>query len=618
MSYMNKIGITCVISLLSLPDSYAQMDLNPFPKNNQNDYHPDFKVWYTDEESVDKDLVSLSVLFDKLSSLKGKVAESSCNLLASLCLLDSIQIKYIRLSNYFDMLDALHRDDAARKRNEELISEVERNTVWFYRELSSIPQKYFQHFTKEQSELKHYHYFIQTRWREKKRIQSALIDESVSGWQYELYQTILKSSRFPDINSRYGELNVLKDRVRIETSSDSLLRREGYKKLHEVYAHHKSLYAFSLIHLAIAQNSSAKQKGFKDAAEQFYFDKFYSRKDIDNLFKKILDSVAIFKEYQAIRKDYLERQNRRKLSIWDVKFSGDFEQPFFTIDSATTIICKALSPLGKDFQAELRELLNPINGRMELGKLLNKRPGNFSRGFVGSQSILYATQFSGLYNDIRIMTHEGTHAVHRAMMNHNHVLPTYAVGPSYLFESFAILSEFLLSDYLVTNAATKEEKQFYLEKYFDWKGMAIFSIAQDAILEQSIHDGVVTGEITSASDLDSVNNLINQQFSIWPTAEFPEQNLRWITNSLFYEDPFYNINYVLGALVAMQLYDLYQNDSQAFQRKYETLLKNGFTDNPAPLLKRFMDIDIQDPQLIDKAMRQTRLKLAELRILYQN
>src|SRR5664279_3805588 len=118
---------------------------------------------------------------------------------------------------------------------------------------------------------------------------------------------------------------------------------------------------------------------------------------------------------------------------------------------------------------------------------------------------------------MRVLVHESTHAVHRQMMNNNGVLPVYATGPNYLFESFAIFSEFLLTDYLMVQSKTKTEKQFYLEQYFDNKGMALFSIAADALLEQKIHDGVSSGTINNADDLDSLNQSVNKIFSIWDT-----------------------------------------------------------------------------------------------------
>lgn len=45
--------------------------------------------------------------------------------------------------------------------------------------------------------------------------------------------------------------------------------------------------------------------------------------------------------------------------------------------------------------------------------------------------------------------------------------------------------------------------------------MALFSIAQDALLEEEIHNGVASGSIKNENDLDEVNQKVNKKFSIW-------------------------------------------------------------------------------------------------------
>jgi oligoendopeptidase F len=254
---------------------------------------------------------------------------------------------------------------------------------------------------------------------------------------------------------------------------------------------------------------------------------------------------------------------------------------------------------------------------MEIAPDKNKRAGGFSRGFIGTNSIFYTGGYRGYYDDVRVLTHESTHAVHRQLMNNIGVLPVYASGPDYLFESFAIFNEFLLTDYLIAQSKTKPEKQYYLEQYFDNKGMALFSIAADALLEQKIHEGVSSGIINNADDLDSLNQSINKIFSVWNTESYPELNQRWITASLFYEDPFYEINYVLGAVLALKYYQLYNQNKDLFRKNYSALLKNGFNSSPQELLKNFLGIDIDSPELVTDAISIIKIKVGQFDYLYR-
>ncbi|HSE40073.1 MAG TPA: M3 family metallopeptidase [Acidobacteriota bacterium] len=208
----------------------------------------------------------------------------------------------------------------------------------------------------------------------------------------------------------------------------------------------------------------------------------------------------------------------------------------------------------------------------------------------------FASSYQGFYNDVRMLTHESTHAIHRQLMKTNNVLPVYAEGPHYLFESFAMFNELLLPDFLYQNEKDPS-RAYYLEQFFDGKGMALFSIALDAALEQEIYDGVQKGNIRNADDLDNVTEKITRQYSIW-ADKHKELRMRWITNSLFYEDPIYQINYVYGALLALKYYSMFLNKPNSFVPRYIALMKNGFNAPPEELLKKFLDIDLNDPRLL--------------------
>ena len=72
--------------------------------------------------------------------------------------------------------------------------------------------------------------------------------------------------------------------------------------------------------------------------------------------------------------------------------------------------------------------------------------------------------------------------------------------------------------------------------------------------------------------------------------------------SLMYEDPFYDINYIYGSLLALNFYAMYLHDPEHFVPRYVALMKNGFNAPPATLLKRFLDLDVHDSRLLSNAL----------------
>ena len=131
--------------------------------------------------------------------------------------------------------------------------------------------------------------------------------------------------------------------------------------------------------------------------------------------------------------------------------------------------------------------------------------------------------------------------------------------------------------------------------------MKLFSVAQEATVELAIYEGVKQGKIEAADDLDALTKHIGERYSIW-SAKHDELKMQWITSTLFYEDPLYDINYVYGSLLALKYYEMYTHNPEPFVPRYVRLMKNGFDASPEVLLKMYLDIDLRDPRLITDAI----------------
>jgi oligoendopeptidase F len=543
------------------------------PLSEADRYHIDFTRFFASPEAERAQRAKLESILKELESLRGKTTNSAENLERALRLNDQAQTEFYRHYAYLYLRNAIDTtDEDSLKQSSALDAEVASRTAFLRHELMTLTERQLAVFVARIPALSSYQFAIESARRYSPHALSVKEEELLNAiapnndWAAELY-----------------------DKTITQQQTTALQR---------------DVLAFTLTRLASARTRLAHLHNFPDAASQAYFDSYWTKSNVDNLLTQLAQKADLFKRYQRIRAEYLKTQ--------DPKLR---KSPRFTIDEASEIIRNALGPLGPDYARELSSLLDPANGRMDIVRGENRRRGGFSQGFIGTDSVFYSAGFTGSYNDMRILTHESTHAVHRQLMNRNGVLPGYANGPHYLFEAFAIFNEFLLPDYLYRHTTEAGLQRFYLESFLEGKGLVMFRVAPEVMIEHAVYEGVESGRIKNEDDLDQLSQ--KSFATYWWSEKQDEFKQRWMNIPLMYEDPFYDANYIYGSLLALNFYEMYLHDAKNFTPRYIALMKSGFGAPPSVLLKRFLDLDINDPRLLSNALRIMEEKVSLLEKNYQ-
>jgi oligoendopeptidase F len=602
-----------VLLLLSMPPCsvFCQERFEPIPQQVAPQYHVDFaRNFFASPEAEKADRANLYATLKDLESFKGRVANSADNLQRALQLNDSAQVQLNRHYNYLYLRYAVNTiDETSLAESSALYAEVSARTAFLRQELMQVDDRTLGAFVVRKPSLKTYLFAIESVRRYRPYTLSLKEEELLSAtapinsdWQADLYDKLRE--RTPPIA--------------LPSGSDQKAREEAFKKSYASLASQRALYAFALMRLASSRTRLAQVRHFADAPSEVYFNSYWTKTEVDDLLEQIARKADLYKRYQRLRADHIKQiTGYQEVNLWDMSVPPPgMQPPRYTIAQASQIIRAALAPLGPEYGRELAALLDPANGRMDIVPGGHRKRGGFSEGFIGTDSVFYSSGFAGYYNDVRVLTHETTHAVHRQLMNHNHVLPSYAEGPHYLFESFAIFNEFLLPDYLYSHETDPLRKQYYLEQFLEGKGMEMFGVAPEVVVEHAVYDGVRQGSIKGADDLDALTKRIYSRYSIWP-EKHDELKGQWMNISLMYEDPFYDINYVYGVLLALKFYEMYTRDPGHFVPRYIALMRNGFDAPPGILLKRFLDIDLNDPRLMSDDLRVLEDKVDLLEKSYQ-
>lgn len=516
----------CAAMLLST--AYAQESFDPFP-NGAARYHLDFSRIFASSEAEKADRAVLARELDALLAMRGHVAD---NLLAALQKNDAVQARVARHAMYLYLRHAVDtRDEQSSADDDALEADAAAKSAFLNDEILRLSDARLGKLMAAQPKLETYRYAIESirRWRphtlpEPEEKLLATTAPAALNWQFELYE-------------------------KAKTNRDVV--------------------AFALLRLAASRNVYARLRQFDDAAAWSYFERHLTRADVRRMLDRVAANADVYKRYQKLRAEH----------------PGKSAAPRFTIDEARRILLDATAPLGEEYAAQLRSLLDPANGRMDIVPGPNRKSGGFSQGTLGTRSVFYARGFTGTYNDVRVLAHESTHAVQRQLMDAGGVPMTYTSGASYLAEALAIFNELLLADFMFARGGDP----FYLEQFLDRKGMAAFYIAPEAELEEAVYDGVAAETIRGADDLDALTARVYDRYTIGTPKT------TWMSIRLMYEDPFYDVNYVYGAIIALRMYAMYGRDPKAFAPHYVAMMKNGYTAPPAVLLKRYFGIDLDAP-----------------------
>jgi oligoendopeptidase F len=426
------------------------------------------------------------------------------------------------------------------------------------------------------------------------------------------YRRVTASASYPKISTAAGELD---PRDQAATANpDRAVRRAAAQARASARSAIETPLAAVLVRVVRLQDAAARRRRYDDAPARAYARVGLTPAQVRALLDATARDAGAYREYR----DVLTGEAARRLAIADVRSydlglpPAGVRPPVFTLADARTILPRALAPLGAEYVREYAALLDPRNGRLDVTGGTDRDETGYSLGFPGTVSALYLSPYRGTLSNLRALIHEGGHATHRQLMNQHGVVPVNASGPNGVFEAIAIFNELLLYDDLQRTAPTPAWRAYYLERFLDDATFQVYGSAEETALEEAIHRGVVAGTVRSAADLDALTLRVLEPYEPDASRD-PERRLFWTGRSLFWRDPLYSVNYLYAGVLAAEFYRLRQRDPVGFAPRYTAFLANGFTDEPAVLLHRFLGIDATGTAMVDDAAMLVREKTAELR-----
>ncbi len=367
-------------------------------------------------------------------------------------------------------------------------------------------------------------------------------------------------------------------------AADRATREAAWRRRWQATQARADVDATLLLGIARTRRALAQARGFADAPSAGYVERGLDRVTVERSLADVRAHLALYGRYHALRAQRIRAATGiDDVRPWDLDAGSD-TPPHFTLADVRTIAAAALAPLGRDYVRAFSALLSADAHRLDLADVLGRREaGGFSVSAPGTPAGLYVAAFGGTLGDLRVMLHEGGHAIAAQIADDAGTPSLLAHGPNGLVESYALLNEFLLYDHLAQHARTPAERERYLVALVDDMVFQVFGSAEEATLEQTIHDEVAAGRVQSAVDLDRLSTGVRSAFEPWPADVLHASSSWWASKRLYYQDPFYLVNYLYAGVIAINLYAEAKAHPATFATRYHALLARGY-DAPAETL----------------------------------
>lgn len=567
-----------------------------------NKYKWKLDEYYKSYDEFDKEYDNVSSILNDLDNYKGKLKDSN-KLLEFLMKDFSISAKLMNLDAFIQMKldEELGKDESITRHSKiiKLYNEYSDKESFFEPELLSLSKEEYDNLFNNK-ELAKYKFYLDKIYRMKDHIlneENEIIVNRLSNVA-DNYQNI--ANNIINNENDYGTININgEDTVIALTNLRILLRNNDRKIREEVYSkfygeiEKYSGTLSSLLSSYCALNDEiSKIHKYNSAWDNKLFYLNLSDKVFETLVSVTEKNVKYLHKYYELKK---ERLGLPDLKSYDLSVSLVNNNKEYTIDEAQKMCLEAIKPLGDDYYKHFERVFN--DQHIDYCQYKGKCSGGYCIStFDRSSRILMS--YVGDLTSVSTIIHEGGHDVHHQYITENNDI-VYRSVPNIIAEVTSLTNECLLSNYLVNNGKTKEEKLAGIENILKTIVSNLYGAVREGKIEQEMYKIIETGSsltkenmkklVTDTLDLYYGNTITRNQFD----------GLDWATRSHYYMN-YYLYSYSICVCVASYVAREIIRGNKDILDKYLKFIKTGSNVWAYDAFK-ILGIDLEDKTVYENA-----------------
>lgn len=344
----------------------------------------------------------------------------------------------------------------------------------------------------------------------------------------------------------------------------------------------------------------ARARKFDSVLQQNMFDDAIPDEIYGTLIEQVNSALPIFHRYLSLRANLLDVDD---LAYYDIYAPlVDADTGVFDIERTKRITLEALRPFGDTYLSLLEDGMkkdwmhsHPKEGKNSLAQVT---------GWAYDVHPYILLNHNDDYESLTTFAHEWGHAVHNVLSTQSNPWETYDFS-TFLAEMASTINEILLQEYMIENAATKEEKILYLGNALESVRATVFRQTMFAEFELAIHEATERGESLTGDNLSKryLSLLRKYHGEADGVMEIDElYGIEWAYIPHFYFD-FYLYQYATSMSGAVWFAEQFLSGDEEVRESFIRVLSAGGSDYPHNILLNEAGLDMRKPDAYQAAFQ---------------
>jgi oligoendopeptidase F len=430
----------------------------------------------------------------------------------------------------------------------------------------------------------------------------------IPSWMEQGFGALMTDIPWPKVHNEEGELvqMTLSNYGRFRASKDRAVRKEAVEAFFGTLNQYRHAFAAALGGQAEYSVALARARGY-DRAIEAYLDK--DDVDVavyDNLIAAVNANLEPLHRYVDLRRKVYGYEEIGLHDLYtSLVASADRDIPFA---EARETILEALKPLGPKVGEVLETGMDPASGWIDLYPHKGKGSGAFSASAYGVAPYVKMNYQDSL-NDMSTLAHEFGHALHSHLAMKAQPYSSFRYPP-FLAEIASTCKEALLTDYLIANAKSDEERAYLIAEQLEAIRTTIYRQTLFAEFERAVHAFVEAGTPVTADLLEKTYAQLIRNYYGPNFAMGENDGMEWAyIPHLYYK--FYVFTYATGLSSGIALAEKIKSEGEPAAEGFLEMLEGGASAPPLELLKR-AGVDMSQPDAVTSALELFDRRVKEL------